>query len=172
MRSSRTTRKPPITREDVILFSVDKMTFAIAAGVVDEIRNLDGLSPFRASFAANLLKVKHTLVRAKKDKDKTYFVVDAAKHFQLDHQCSGRVMVLRTGASAVMVDAIDRMTQIATVHPLPLAFTGKERDWYRGIAVHDGRAIPVVREESFLSKAEAASLAAHHSVAIAQGASA
>jgi chemotaxis signal transduction protein len=168
----RTTRKPAITQEDVILFSVNKVIFAIAAGAVDEIRNLDGLSPFRASFAANLLKVRHTLVRDKKDKEKTYFVVDAAKHFALDHHCEGRVMVLRAAATAVIVDAIDRMTQIAKVHPLPMAFTGKERDWYRGIAIHEGRTIPIVREDSFLSRTELASLAAHHSVAVAQGASA
>lgn len=157
---------------DAILFSVCGTTFAIRAGAVDEIRNLDGLTPFRASFAASLKKVTHTLVREKKDPDKTYFVVAGAAHFGFTETSMGRVMVLRTGAAAVTVDAIDRMTQIAVVHALPKAFSGRERDWYRGLAVCDGRVIPVVREEAFLSRGELAMLAAHHSAAIAQGASA
>jgi hypothetical protein len=40
----RTSRKV-VEHEDVILFSVGGTTFAIRAGAVDEIRNLDGLSP-------------------------------------------------------------------------------------------------------------------------------
>jgi chemotaxis signal transduction protein len=167
----RTSRKV-VEHEDVILFSVGGTTFAIRAGAVDEIRNLDGLSPFRASFAANLRKVTHTLIREKKDPDKTYFVVAGAAHFGFASSSIGRVMVLRTGAAAVTVDAIDRMTQIALIHALPKAFYGQEREWYRGLAVCDGRVIPVVREEAFLSKGELAMLAAQHSAAVAQGASA
>ena len=63
-------------------------------------------------------------------------------------------MVLRGVKAAVLVDAIDRMTQIAAVHPLPRAFSGDERDWYRGLAVVEGRVIPVVNEHSFLSRGE------------------
>jgi chemotaxis signal transduction protein len=171
VRPVRTNRKT-VEHEDVILFSVCGTTLAIRAGAVDEIRNLDGLTPFRASFAANLKKVTHTLVREKKDPEKTYFVVAGAAHFGLGSPSMSRVMVLRTGTAAVAVDAIDRMTQIALVHALPKAFSGQEREWYRGLAVCDGRVIPVVREEAFLSKGQLAMLAAHHSVAVAQGASA
>jgi chemotaxis signal transduction protein len=167
----RTTRNA-VEHEDVILFSVCGTTFAIRAGAVDEIRNLDGITPFRASFAANLKKVTHTLVREKKDPGKTYFVVACASHFGLGSSSMGRIMVLRGGTAAVSVDAIDRMAQIAIVHALPDAFSGQERDWYRGLAICEGRVVPVVREEAFLSKGELASLAAQHCAAVAQGASA
>jgi chemotaxis signal transduction protein len=172
VRSSRTVRKVAPTHEDVILFSVGGMTFAIYASAVDEIRNLDGMSPFRASFAARLNKVKHTLVRENKDPDQTYFVVDAAAHLGLEKSSPGRLMVMRAVKAAVLVDAIDRMTQIATVHALPHAFTGKEREWYRGLAVVNGRVVPVVKEESFLTRGEVAALAAQKALAVAQGASA
>jgi len=141
-------------QHDVILFSVNKTTFAIAAGAVDEIRNLDGLTPFKPSFTARLNKVKHTLVRENKDPEQTYFVVDSAAHLRLKTSTPARLMVLRGVKAAVLVDAIDRMTQIAAVHPLPRAFQGDERDWYRGLAVVEGRVIPVVNEHSFLSRAE------------------
>jgi chemotaxis signal transduction protein len=154
VRSARPSRKPAATQHDVILFSVNKTTFAIAAGAVDEIRNLDGLTPFQPSFAARLMKVKHTLVRENKDPDQTYFVVDSAAHLKLKSSTPGRLMVLRGVKAAVLVDAIDRMTQIAVVHPLPRAFQGDERDWYRGLAVVEGRVIPVVNEHSFLSRGE------------------
>jgi chemotaxis signal transduction protein len=171
VKPTRSNRKV-IEHEDVILFSVCGSTFAIRASAVDEIRNLDGLSYFRSSFATNLKKVTHTLVREKKDPQKTYFVVSGSAHFALAPSSMGRVMVLRNGAAAVIVDAIDRMTQIEVVHALPKAFTGQERDWYRGLAICDGRVIPVVREEAFLSKGELAMLAAQHSASVAQGASA
>jgi chemotaxis signal transduction protein len=154
VRPARTSRKPTVTQHDVILFSVNKTTFAIAAGAVDEIRNLDGLTPFKPSFTARLNKVKHTLVRENKDPDQTYFVVDSAAHLRLKTSTPARLMVLRGVKAAVLVDAIDRMTQIAAVHPLPRAFQGDERDWYRGLAVVEGRVIPVVNEHSFLSRAE------------------
>lgn len=172
MRSPRTVRKVAPKHEDVILFSVGGMTFAIHASAVDEIRNLDGMSPFRASFAARLNKVKHTLVRENKDPDQTYFVVDAAAHLGLEKGFPGRLMVMRAVRAAVLVDGIDRMTQIATVHALPHAFTGKEREWYRGLAVVNGRVVPVVKEESFLTRGEIAVLAAQRAVAAEQGASA
>lgn len=160
MRTARTSRKPAATQHDVILFSVNKTTFAIAAGAVDEIRNLDGLTPFQPSFTARLAKVKHTLVRENKDPDQTYFVVDSAAHLRLKASTPARLMVLRGVKAAVLVDAIDRMTQIAAVHPLPRAFQGEERHWYRGLAIVEGRVVPLVNENSFLSRSEVTVLAA------------
>jgi chemotaxis signal transduction protein len=158
VKTSRPSRKTSGTKSapqhDVILFSVNQTTFAIAAGAVDEIRNLDGLTPFQPSFTARLTKVKHTLVRENKDPDQTYFVVDSAVHLKLKSSTPGRLMVLRGVKAAVLVDAIDRMTQIAAVHPLPRAFQGDERQWYRGLALVEGRVVPVVNEHSFLSRSE------------------
>jgi hypothetical protein len=81
-------------------------------------------------------------------------------------------MVMRAVKAAVLVDGIDRMAQIATMHSLPHAFTGEERQWYRGLAIVNGRVVPIVREESFLTRGEVAALAAQKAVAAAQGASA
>jgi chemotaxis signal transduction protein len=160
VKTSRPSRKPAVTQHDVILFSVNKTTFAITAGAVDEIRNLDGLTPFTPSFTERLSKVKHTLVRENKDPDQTYFVVDSAAHLRLKSSTPGRLMVLRGVKAAVLVDAIDRMTQIAAVHPLPRAFQGDECQWYRGLALVEGRVVPVVNEHSFLSRSEVTVLTA------------
>lgn len=166
MKSSRTSRKAAPAQHDVILFSLNQMTFAIAAGAVDEIRNLEGMTPFRASFATRLTKVKHTLVRGNKDPEQTYFVVDGASHLRIPPGTPARLMVLRGVKAAILVDAIDRMAQVAAVHPLPHAFTGEERDWYRGLAVLNGRVVPVVKEDAFLTKGEVAMLAAHDASAV------
>ena len=171
MRSTLRSRKRSAGQEDVILFSISDTLFAITAGAVDEIRNLDGLSDFRSTFSPTLKKVTHTLIRSKKDPEKTYFVVNGALHFGINGPAGGRIMVLRGSVGAVRVDAIDRITQIAAVPALPNAFHGQERDWYRGLAIVDGRVIPVVREESFLSKGDLAVLAAQHATST-QGASA
>jgi hypothetical protein len=52
------------------------------------------------------------------------------------------------------VDRIDRMAEISAVHPLPLAFAGEERRWYRGLAHLDDVVIPVVQPGGFLSARE------------------
>ncbi len=147
--------------EDVILFAVNGTRFAIAANAVDEIRNMEGLSPFKATVSpAKFAKVKHTLVRDKKDRDAIYFVVDANAHFRVAQSKSNRLLVLRNTRVAVLVDSIDRMTQIANVYSLPLAFTGEERNWYRGLAIVEDAVVPVVYAECFLSKGEVAVLQA------------
>jgi len=67
---------------------------------------------------------------------------------------------LQHAPAAVLVDAIDRMQDIHSIHELPSAFCGEERGWYRGLAVIKGRVLPVVRPEALLSKAEATLLRA------------
>lgn len=148
--------------EDVILFNVNHTVFAIAANAVDEIRNLDGLTIYSAgSFAqSKLQKVKYTLVREKKDRDRCYFVVDASAHFHMPQSRGGRVLVFRNSLCALLVDSIDRMTQIATVFAMPKAFQGEECNWYRGLAVMEGCVVPVVNPDAVLSKGEVAVLQA------------
>ena len=63
-------------------------------------------------------------------------------------------MVLRHARAAVMVESVDRMQEIQLIRPLPDAFSGKERDWYRGLVVIKGKVVPVVKPEAFLNKAE------------------
>ncbi|MCU1310292.1 MAG: hypothetical protein JWO20_1417 [Candidatus Angelobacter sp.] len=146
--------------EDVIIFNVADTRFAIAANTVDEIRNMDGLVAHKSGFDQRLAKVKFTLVREKKDRDKIYFVVDAGAHFRGGASKASRVLVMRNSSVALMVDGIDRMMQISAVITIPNAFGGEERNWYRGLAVMDGKVVPVINPESFLSKGEIAVLEA------------
>jgi hypothetical protein len=62
--------------------------------------------------------------------------------------------------AGVLVDSIDRMAEIAAVKPLPRAFHGDERCWYRGLALIGERAVPVVDPAAFLSKPDLAMLRA------------
>ena len=162
MRLTRaTSKKKAAQTEDVILFMVDGSRFAIAANAVDEIRNLDGLSPLPPALKhPRLSKVKATLVRGKKDPDKVFFVVDAASHFGLKSKEPNRVLVMRRSAAALQVENIDRMTQISTVVALPAAFSGQERVWYRGLALLGEQVVPLVSPEAFLNKGEQAVLQA------------
>jgi chemotaxis signal transduction protein len=146
--------------EDVIVFNVGETRFAIAANAVDEIRNLDGLVAHKSGFDQRLAKVKFTLVRDKKDREKIYFVVDASAHFRKSASKGSRVLVMRNSSVALMVDEIDRMMQISAVITMPNAFGGDERNWYRGLAVMDGKVVPVINPESFLNKGEIAVLEA------------
>lgn len=162
MRLTKAVNKKKVTQtEDVILFVVDGHRFAIAANAVDEIRNLEGLSPLPAALRhPRLAKVKSTLVRSKKDPESVYFVVDAATHFGLESVRPDRVLVLRNSSAALQVEKIDRMTQISTVVALPAAFSGQERIWYRGLALLGEHVVPLVAPEVFLNKGEQAVLQA------------
>jgi len=150
MRASRIP-PPKGAREDVILFTVNGFRFAIAANAVSEIRSLEGLQRFSPGAGySQTLKVEFTLER----NSLTYFVVDAARHLHLQPSKPNRVLILRQAQAAVLVDSTDRMTQISVLHALPQAFSGAERNWYRGLAVLNGEVVPVVNQTAFLSKPE------------------
>jgi len=140
-------RKRRGNREDVILFAVGPHTFAIGAKAVEKIENMEELRPIKLSAALpKLAKVKHTL-----DRDKTYFVVDASTHLLMLPSHAARVLLLRGSSVAVAVDSIDRIAEISAIHPLPHAFIGEERGWYRGVALIQDAVVPVVNAEAFLS---------------------
>jgi chemotaxis signal transduction protein len=142
---------PQAAREDVIVFAVGGFRFAIAAGVVKEIRSMDGLHAFTlGGISAQIAKLRHTLERD----GTTYFVVDAAQHFQLPPSHPSRVLILRNTHTAVLVDSTDRIMEISALHALPRAFTHEERSWYRGLAVVNGDVVPVVNHNAFLNKSE------------------
>ena len=155
MRLTRTeTRKRSSRRgEAVILFSVAGTTFAVAVSAVEEIRSTEGLRPAPPGFAgARLPKVKYLLERDRK----TYFVVDSNLHFHILPSRATRVLILRHAPIAVLVDSIERTSEITTLHALPRAFEGEEQQWYRGIALFGEQVVPLVRPECFLSKGELA----------------
>ena len=144
---SRRLRQP----ETVVLFVVAHQMFAIAADSIQEIRSTDSLAG-----AANeieqpeLPKVRHTIERGRR----TYYVVNAGMHFGLPVTRPALVLILRQLRTAVLIDRIERMADISTVYPLPLAFTGQERSWYRCLAYVDDLVIPVVQPRGFLTAEE------------------
>jgi len=143
-------RKRRGNREDVILFAVGPHTFAISAKAVEKIENMEDLRPIKLSAALpRLTKVKHTLER-----DRQFFVVDGSAHLLMLPSHASRVLMLRDSCVAVAVDSIDRMAQISAIHPLPNAFVGEERGWYRGLALVQDSVVPVVNAEAFLSASD------------------
>src|SRR5712671_3017874 len=121
---------PGHSAETAILFHVGGFTFAIAANAVEEIRDLAGLQDFSFGRSHHKLeKVKHVFERQGRD----YFVVDAAAHFHLHKANITRVMVLRDVPGAVSVDGIEGMRDMHSIQALPTAFSGEEREWYRGL---------------------------------------
>lgn len=148
---SRFQPAPKAAREDVIVFAVGGFRLAISAAAVKEIRSMEGLQPFTlGGISAQIAKLKFTLERS----GTTYFVVDAAQHFQLLPSQPSRVLILRNSSTAVLVDSTDRIMEISALHALPRAFTHEERGWYRGLAVVNGAVVPVVNHNAFLSRAE------------------
>ena len=152
MKIARQSRKQ-VSRhgEAVILFAVGGHIFAAPATEVDEIRDLHGLeSMAEATLRTSVAKVVATLDRS----GKTYFVVDAAQHFRQARSNAERLMVLRGQRTAVLVDSIDRMAEVGHTLPLPKAFRGDERRWYRGLVLVGELVVPVVQMASFLTPAE------------------
>jgi chemotaxis signal transduction protein len=153
MRQQRTLPRRG-AREDVILFTVGGFRFGIAANAVSEIRSMAGLRRFSGSGQKMPPKIDYTLERD----GVTHFVVNGARHFHLPQGEPTRVLVLRQAAAAVLVDSTDRITEISVLHALPLAFNREERNWYRGLAVLNEEAVPVVNPSAFLSKIEITAL--------------
>ena len=143
--------QPQAAREDVIVFAVGGYRLAIAAAAVKEIRGMQGLHAFTlGGISAQIGKLRYTLER----NGTTYFVVDAAQHFQLPPSQPSRVLVLRNMPTGVLVDSTDRIMEISALHGLPPAFTHQERGWYRGLAVVNGQVVPVVNHGAFLNRSE------------------
>lgn len=145
--ASRRTRHP----ETVVLFAVAKQMFAIAADAVQEIRSTDSLAGSATEIdQIEVGKVRHIVERG----HRTYFVVNAGMHFGLPVTRPTLVLILRNLRVAVLIDRIERMAEISAVHPLPLAFAGDERRWYRGLANMEDLIIPVIDPRGFLTGEE------------------
>ena len=136
--------------EAVILFTVANQLFAIAADSVQEIRSTDSLGAALELEQQEIPKVRHTIER----NHRTYFVVNACAHFGLRVVRPTLVLIMRQVRVAVLVDKIERMTDVLAVHALPRAFVGKECQWYRGLAYVDDQVIPVVSPTGFLTAKE------------------
>jgi chemotaxis signal transduction protein len=151
VRRGEKDNKPRGRHEAVILFAVGDYTFAIAAQAVEEIRNVEGLKPLPPGVVTTrLAKFRQMLERD----HKRYFVVDSNLHFRIFPSKATRLLVLRESAAALLVDHTDRITEITSLHALPRAFQGEERQWYRGIAMIQDRVVPVVDPAAFMSRSE------------------
>ena len=116
-----------------------------------EIRSTDSLAGAAAEIEVpGVQKVRHTIERSRK----TYYVINACVHFGLPISRPTLVLVLRDAPAAVLIDCIEEMAEISTLHALPRAFCGAERQWYRGLAVLGERVVPVVHSGGFLSSQE------------------
>ncbi len=140
--------------EDVILFDVGEMRFAIAARDVDEIRNMESMTARHFGTDPCIAKVKSTISRTKGSAEQTFYVVNSALHYRLAQAAPTRLLILRDHPVALLADSIDRMMQVSTVLAVPQAFQGAERKWYRGLAVMNGKVIPMVDPASFLGREE------------------
>src|SRR5271169_1774712 len=116
--------------EAMILFVIANRMFAISADSVQEIRSTDSLAGSANEIEnSKIPKVRHTLERS----HQTYYVVNAGAHFGLPVTRPTLVLILRQLRVALLVDRIERMAEIKSIHALPRAFAGDERRWYRGL---------------------------------------
>jgi hypothetical protein len=140
-----------ITSEPAILFAVARRLFAIAADSVQEIRSTDSIAGAASEFESpDVPTVRHTIERDHRQ----YYVVNACAHFHLRIERPTLVLILRQLRVAVLVDCIERMTELPAVYDLPRAFSGEERRWYRGLAYMNDIVIPVVDPRGFLTAEE------------------
>jgi chemotaxis signal transduction protein len=137
--------------EQVILFLVSGRTFAIAADAVKEIRSTDSLAGAAIEFEnSEIPKVRHVIERG----NRMCYVVNGCAHFHLPTSRPALALLLRQYRVAFLVDSVDRIAEIPAVYALPLAFSGEERSWYRGLAYIEDSVIPVVQPGGFLTHEE------------------
>ena len=143
--------KPSVRTEQIILFRVGPQIFALSSASVQEVRGLDSLSGTAKNIAhPSLRKVKHFVQRG----EHSLYVVNAAMHFNLPASSPALVFVLRNTRTALLIDAIEKMTSMSRLQALPQSFCHEERTWYRGLTALDQIVVPVVNPEGFLTPDE------------------
>jgi chemotaxis signal transduction protein len=146
---SKSHRRRDPRPEQMILFSVARQTFLIAAEAVKEIRSTDGLAGSVVEFEnSQVPKVRHLMPQGQRCR----YVVSGCAHFHLPTTRPTLVLMLRQFRAAVLVDSVERMAEIPAVYPLPRAYSGEERIWYRGLAYLEEHIIPVIQPGGFLTR--------------------
>jgi chemotaxis signal transduction protein len=95
-------------------------------------------------------KVREAMKRG----DQFFFIVNGAAHFGLPASQGMLIFVLRKTRTALLIDAIEKMTTMTRLQALPLSFCHEERQWYRGLTALDQIVVPVVHPDGFLSSEE------------------
>ncbi|HTV57963.1 MAG TPA: chemotaxis protein CheW [Verrucomicrobiae bacterium] len=141
--------------ESMILFSVGRQMFLVAAESVQEIRSTDGLASAAVEISlVDFPKVSHFFER----RQRHWFIVNACSHFHLPVSRPTLVLILRQARAALLVDHIVRMAEVSSVYALPHAFSGNERRWFRGLAYIEDQVIPVLDPAGVLTREEIARL--------------
>jgi chemotaxis signal transduction protein len=151
MQLATARKTPPVRTEQIILFRCSSQVFAISSASVQEVRSVDGLagSPQEIN-EPSLPKVRHMFRRG----ENNIYVVNAALHFGLRPSPASLIFLLRKSRTALLIDAIEKMTTMTRLQALPGAFCHEERDWYRGLTVLDQVVVPVVSPAGFLTADE------------------
>lgn len=151
MRLALPAKPSPVRMEQIILFRISNQTFAISSASVQEVRSADSLSGGTQEInAPGIRKVREAIQR----EDRTLFIVNGAAHFGLPPSQGLLVFVLQKTRTALLVDAIEKMTTMTRLQALPLSFCHEERQWYRGLTALDQAVVPVVHPDGFLSAEE------------------
>jgi len=151
MRLAMPAKCKPQRIEQIILFRISGQTFAISSASVQEVRSADSFSgATREINAPGVSKVREALPR----EGQALFLVDGADHFGLPASEAVLVFVLRKTRTALLIDAIEKMTTMNRLQALPLSFCHEERQWYRGLTALDQAVVPVVQPDGFLSSEE------------------
>jgi chemotaxis signal transduction protein len=151
MRLAPRPKAPVLQAEQIILFRVGGQLLAISSASVQEVRSVDSLAGAAAEIKnSGVAKVRHLLQR----EEQTLFVVNGTMHFGLPLVPGTLVFILRQTRTALLIDAIEKMTGMTQLQALPLAFCGAERLWYRGLAALDQTVVPVVSPDGFLTPKE------------------
>ena len=141
--------------EQVVVFSIGEYTFAISAAAVQEIRNTDSLGGMVMELESVIVpKVRHMIERD----SRSYYVVSGFDHFHLPASRPTTILILANAPAAILVDRIEEMAEMRAIVTLPRSFRGKERVWYRGLTILDGKVVPVVDPKGILTDDELQSL--------------
>ena len=128
--------------EQIILFRISGQMFAISSASVQEVRSADSFSgATREIDVSGVSKVREALER----QEQSLFLVNGAAHFGLPASQGLLVFVLRKTRTALLVDAIEKMTTMNRLQALPLSFCHEERRWYRGLTALDQTVVPVAQ---------------------------
>jgi hypothetical protein len=117
----------PATAGPVILFSAGGMRFAVEAVEVAEIRDV----------------AERGAIHGLKGTE----AIDFAQRVGLGAGRLEHFVVLKPGNCSLGVTAVERMTTLPRVVPLPGLYRGAERQWYRGLLLLENDVIPLVRTE-------------------------
>jgi len=78
---------------------------------------------------------------------KSLTILSAHEIFGVPTGAELHLLVLNPGGVAIRVDRVERMVVTARISPLPQAFQGEERVWFRGLAWVEGVVFPILDPE-------------------------